>query len=65
MTTKLGVTLLIVGGYVIALGIGGINAASGGTKWLFALLLVIGVVVMGWAMILPWDGGEHAEAGAP
>ncbi|NUR60383.1 MAG: hypothetical protein HOV87_17245 [Catenulispora sp.] len=63
MTTKAGITLLIVGGYTMALGIGGINANSGGAQWLFSLILVIGVVLAGWAVVLPWDGGtERGES---
>lgn len=59
MTTKAGITALIVGGYTIALGIGGVNATSGGTQWLFSIILVLGVVLAGWAVVLPWDGGEQ------
>lgn len=63
MSTKAGLTLLIVGGYLIAFGIGGVNAASGAAKWLFSVVLVIGFVVMGWAMVLPWDGAPAASEG--
>jgi len=59
MTTKAGITALIVGGYTIALGIGGVNATSGGTQWLFSIILVLGVVLAGWAVVLSWDGGEQ------
>lgn len=63
MTTKAGITALVVGGYTIALGIGGVNATSGGTQWLFSIILVLGVVLAGWAVVLPWDGGPE-RAGA-
>jgi uncharacterized membrane protein required for colicin V production len=56
MSTKWGITLLIVGSYLIALGIGGINAASGALVGVFALVLVIGFVITGWSIVLPWDG---------
>ncbi|NUR27556.1 MAG: hypothetical protein HOV83_17235 [Catenulispora sp.] len=63
MSTKLGMTLLVVGGYVMALGFGGINANSGGAQWLFSLVLVLGIVMAGWAVVLPWNGG--GQHGAP
>ena len=62
MSTKLGMTLLILGGYVMALGFGGINANSGGAQWLFSLVLVAGIVMAGWAAVLPWNG-HHGESG--
>ena len=65
MTTKAGITSLIVGGYVMALGIGGINANSGGLQWLFSLVFIIGVVLAGWACVLPWDQDKHAGSKAP
>ncbi|MEZ0110889.1 hypothetical protein ABH920_004904 [Catenulispora sp. EB89] len=67
MNTKWGLTALIVGGYLLALGIAGINANSGGVVALFAVVLVLGFVIAGWAVVLPWDGGaprgEHESPG--
>ena len=56
MNTKWGITALTVGGYLLALGIGGINFNSGGLVALFAVVLVVGFIVTGWAVLLPWDG---------
>jgi len=58
MSTKLGATLLIVGSYLMALGIGGINAVAGAGRILFSLVLVVGVVLAGWATLLPWNGAR-------
>ncbi|GAA2016902.1 hypothetical protein GCM10009839_10800 [Catenulispora yoronensis] len=52
----MGITLLIVGGYTMALGFGGVNANSGGVQWLFSIILVLGFIMTGWATVLPWDG---------
>lgn len=65
MDTKLGVTLLAVGGYLMAMGFAGINANSGGAQWVHAIVLVIGFVLTGWAVVLPWDGGRQRGAGKP
>lgn len=62
MTTKAGIALLIVGGYIMALGLGGINANSGGAQWLFSIILVVGVVLAGWAVVLPWNGSKEHGA---
>lgn len=62
METKWGITALIVGAYLVALGLAGINANSGGAVAIFAVVLVVGVVVMGWSMVLPWDGGKAHRA---
>jgi hypothetical protein len=58
MDTKWGITALIIGGYLVAMGLAGINANSGGTVAIFAIVLVIGFVIGGWAIVLPWDGGS-------
>ncbi|MEY9862566.1 hypothetical protein ABH935_008214 [Catenulispora sp. GAS73] len=69
MNTKWGVTALIVGGFLLALGIAGINANSGGVVAVFAVVLVLGFVIAGWAVVLPWDGdggralGDHESPG--
>jgi hypothetical protein len=65
MDTKSGLTSLVVGGYLIAMGIAGINANSGGAQWVHAIVLVIGFVLAGWAVVLPWDGGGQRGAGKP
>ncbi|MEY9904940.1 hypothetical protein ABIA35_001156 [Catenulispora sp. MAP12-49] len=67
METKWGITALIVGGYLEAFGLAGINAGSGGVVAVFAVVLVLGVVAMGWSMVLPWDGAKahRAEHDAP
>lgn len=66
MNTKWGVTALIVGSYLLALGIAGINASSGGLVAVFAVVLVLGFVIGGWAVVLPWDGGAtHHEHESP
>lgn len=68
MSTKLGITSLIVGGYLMAMGIAGINvnADSGGAQAVFSLVLVIGLVIAGWSVMLPWDGGEaHSLSQTP
>lgn len=59
MTTKWGITALVVGSYLLGLGIAGINANSGGVVAVFAVVLVLGFVVAGWSMVLPWDGGAR------
>jgi hypothetical protein len=62
MTTKAGITLLVVGGYTMALGLAGINANSGGAQWLFSIIFVIGMVLAGWAVLLPWKGSKERAA---
>ncbi|WP_194921469.1 hypothetical protein [Catenulispora rubra] len=57
MNTKWGLTALLVGSFLLALGIAGINANSGGVVAVFAVVLVLGFVIAGWAAVLPWDGG--------
>jgi hypothetical protein len=64
MSTKWGITALIVGSYLLALGIAGINANSGGAVAAFAVVLVVGFVVVGWSLVLPWDGGAHKARSA-
>ena len=64
MSTKWGITALIVGSYLLALGIAGINANSGGVVVLFAVVLVIGFVITGWSVVLPWDGDAHKARSA-
>lgn len=61
MTTKWGITALLVGSYLLALGIAGINANSGGVVAVFAVVLVLGFVVTGWSAVLPWDGGQARQ----
>ena len=69
MTIKWGLTALIVGGFLVAFGLAGINATSGGTMALYAVVLVLGFVTAGWAVVLPWDGdsarrrNEHETPG--
>jgi hypothetical protein len=66
MNTKWGITALIVGGYLLALGIAGINANSGGARVLFSVVLAAGFVVAGWSVVLPWDAGTaHREPEVP
>ena len=56
MTTKTGTAALIGGGYVLALAFAGLNAASSaGQRWLFGLVFVVGFVLMGLAIIMPWE----------
>ena len=65
MTTKWGITALIVGSYLMALGIAGINATSGGgAVAAFAVVLVVGFVITGWSVLLPWDGDAHKARSA-
>ena len=65
MTTKWGITALLVGTYLLAMGIAGINAGSGGGMVaVFAVLLVVGFVIAGWSVLLPWDGAAHHARGA-
>jgi hypothetical protein len=65
--TGTAIAALIVGSYLLAAGVAGLNAASStGQRWAFGILFVIGVLVAGWAVILPWDGrsgrdGKHGE----
>ncbi|MBS2540079.1 hypothetical protein KGQ20_45805 [Catenulispora sp. NF23] len=61
MTTKWGITALLVGGYLLALGFAGINADSGGAVAVFAVVLVLGFVVTGWSAVLPWESGKAAQ----
>ncbi|WP_194898983.1 hypothetical protein [Catenulispora pinisilvae] len=61
MTTKWGITALLVGSYLLALGIAGINANSGGVVAVFAVVLVLGFVVTGWSAVLPWDAGQARQ----
>ena len=63
MNTKWGLTALVVGGYLLALGIAGINANSGGALAVFAVVLVVGFVIAGWSVVLPWDGGARSAQG--
>lgn len=70
MDTKWGITTLVVGAYLLALGIAGINANSGGVVAVFAVVLVLGFVLTGWSVVLPWDGGKaraaaHRDAPGP
>lgn len=62
MSTKWGITVLIVGGYLLALGIAGINANSGGAQAFFVVVLIVAFVVTGWSIVLPWDGGKARAA---
>jgi hypothetical protein len=56
MTTKAGLIALILGSYVIAFGVAGINVAeSTGLRWLFGAVIVVGFCVTGWSIVLPWD----------
>lgn len=64
MSTKWGITALVVGSYLLALGIAGINATSGGVVAIYAVVLVIGFVIAGWSIVLPWDGGAHRTRSA-
>jgi hypothetical protein len=60
MTTKAGLATLIGGGYLLAFGLAGVNAASSAwTRWMFALVIVVGFLVTGWAVILPWDDARR------
>jgi len=61
MDTKWGITAVLVGSYLLALGIAGINANSGGAVALFSVVLVLGFIVTGWAVVLPWDGSQGAH----
>jgi len=64
MSTKWGITALVVGSYLLTLGIAGINFSSGGWVALYAVVLVIGFVLTGWSIVLPWDGGAHRTRSA-
>jgi hypothetical protein len=65
MSTKSGLTALLVGGYLIAFAIAGLNATSGGTEAVYAVVLVVAFVITGWSMVLPWNGAKtHAATGA-
>lgn len=44
MSTKWGITALVVGSYLLTFGIAGINFSSGGWVALYAVVLVIGFV---------------------
>jgi hypothetical protein len=58
--TGAGIAALIIGSYLLAFGVAGLNAASStGQRWLFGIVFVIGVLVAGWAVVLPWDGAER------
>jgi hypothetical protein len=62
MTTKSGIIALILGGFVLALGIGGVNAAdTTGGRWLWGLVVAVGIFVMTVPMLLPWDADEPAD----
>jgi hypothetical protein len=63
LTTGTGLAALIGGGYLLGLGLAGLNAdVSTGAKWAFGLVFVIGFVIAGWATILPWDAKERRES---
>jgi hypothetical protein len=64
MSTKWGLTALLVGSYLIAFGIAGINANSGGALAFFVVMLILGFVSAGWSIVLPWDGGASMKARA-
>lgn len=60
--TGAGIAALIVGSYLLAVGVAGLNAASStGQRWAFGILFVIGVLIAGWAVVLPWNG--HSGGG--
>jgi hypothetical protein len=66
LSTKAGMILLISGSYVLALGIGGVNATSGGVRAFWAVVVAVGVVLAGWSVALPWDADEaRHEAPGP
>jgi hypothetical protein len=69
LSTKAGLILLIVGSYLLALGVGGVNATSGGVQAFWAVVLAVGFVMAGWAVVLPWNGAtagkERHEAPGP
>jgi hypothetical protein len=58
MDTKQGLILLIGGSYLMALAIAGINANSGWAQAFWSVMLVVGIVLTGWSVVLPWDGGR-------
>ena len=62
MDTKWGITGLLVGSYLLAFGIAGINANSGAAQAVFVVVLIIGFVVTGWSVVLPWNGGGTRPA---
>jgi hypothetical protein len=62
--TGAGIAALIIGSYLLAAGVAGLNAASStGQRWAFGVLFVIGVLVAGWAVVLPWDGSSGGDGG--
>lgn len=65
MSTKRGITALLVGCYLIAFAIAGLNATSGGAEAVYAVVLIVAFVITGWAIALPWNGAKtHAAADA-
>jgi len=56
------IAALIIGSYLLAFGVAGLNAASStGQSWIFGIVFVIGVLVAGWAVVLPWDGARREK----
>ena len=62
ISTKAGIAALIIGSYLLAMGVAGLNAASStGQRWAFGIIFVIGVLVAGWAVVLPWNGASRGK----
>ena len=63
MTTKAGLTTLLLGCYTIAFGLAGLNAVSStGLQWLYGVITVVGFVVTSWPVMLPWDAKVSRDA---
>lgn len=61
LTTKKGILLLVLGGYVTALSLAGMNAVrTVGARWGWAAVLWVGLLLLSWAMLAPWDGSRSA-----
>ena len=63
LSTKKGVLLLVLGGYLTAFALAGMNAVrTVGARWGWAVVLWVGLLLFAWAMLAPWDGAASATA---
>ena len=57
LSTKKGVLLLVLGGYLTAFALAGMNAVrTVGARWGWAVVLWVGLLLFAWAMLAPWNG---------
>ena len=58
-----GILLLVLGGFVTAFALAGMNAVrTVGARWGWAAVLWVGLLLFAWAMLAPWDGAGGGAA---